>query len=79
MLTIVGALIGSSGGILSYIMCVAMNRSLSNVIFGGYAALGKSEVVDYGEHVETTVENMVDILVNAQNILVVPGYGLAVA
>jgi NAD(P) transhydrogenase len=80
LLTIVGSLIGSSGAILTYIMCVAMNRSLSNVIFGSYADLAggpKMEVT--GTHVETTVDAVVELIVNSKDIIVVPGYGLAVA
>lgn len=80
LLTIVGSLIGSSGAILTYIMCVAMNRSLTNVIFGSYADLGggpKMEVT--GTHTETTVDAVVELIVNSKDIVVVPGYGLAVA
>merc|ERR1712096_337557 len=81
LLTIVGSLIGSSGAILTYIMCVAMNRSLTNVIFGSYADLGgggpKMEVT--GTHTETNVDSVVEMIVNSKDIIVVPGYGLAVA
>lgn len=80
LLTIVGSLIGSSGAILSYIMCKAMNRSLENVIFGSYADLGdgpKMEVT--GTHTETNIESTVDLMVNAKEVIIVPGYGLAVA
>merc|ERR1712096_587240 len=80
LLTIVGSLIGSSGAILTYIMCVAMNRSLANVIFGSYADLGGGkQAAIVGEHTETTVDQVVELMVNAKDILVVPGYGLAVA
>lgn len=80
LLTAVGALIGSSGAILSYIMCVAMNRSLPNVIFGGYAAAPKGPAMEItGTHTEIDVAQAADMVVNARKVLIVPGYGLAVA
>lgn len=82
LLTIVGALIGSSGAILSYIMCVAMNRSIVNVIFGGYgtSSTGGGEAMKVtGEVTETNVEECVEWLTSAKNVIIVPGYGLAVA
>lgn len=81
LLTIVGSLIGSSGAILSYIMCKAMNRSLENVIFGSYAdlAAGKQQVQITGTHTETNVDQVAEIMTSAKEIIVVPGYGLAVA
>jgi NAD(P) transhydrogenase len=82
LLTIVGALIGSSGAILSYIMCVAMNRSIFNVIFGGYGTSstgsGKAEAVT-GSVTETSVDEVVQWLAEAKSVIIVPGYGLAVA
>ncbi len=84
LMTIVGALIGSSGAILSYIMCVAMNRSLTNVIFGGLLTKSKSSkggkpMEITGTHTEINQDNAVDLITGAQNIIVVPGYGLCVA
>merc|ERR1712113_651569 len=73
LMTVVGALIGSSGAILSYIMCVAMNRSLPNVILGGFGTSTTGEATLW--NVDDTVEAMVD----AKRIIIVPGYGLAVA
>lgn len=81
LLTVVGALIGSSGAILSYIMCKAMNRSLANVILGGYSITAK-EVAEKGEalsHQETDISGAVDAITNARSVIIVPGYGLAVA
>lgn len=82
LMTIVGALIGSSGAILSYIMCKAMNRSLPNVILGGYGttstAGGKAmEIV--GTHSEVNVDGCAELIKNAKNIIITPGYGLCVA
>lgn len=82
LMTIVGALIGSSGAILSYIMCKAMNRSLANVILGGYGTSstggGKpAEIV--GTHTEVNVDGVVDMIKNSKNIIITPGYGLCVA
>lgn len=82
LMTVVGALIGSSGAILSYIMCKAMNRSLPNVILGGFGtsstAGGKpAEIV--GTHTEVHVDGVVELLKNANNIIITPGYGLCVA
>merc|ERR1719430_76136 len=82
LMTVVGALIGSSGGILSYIMCKAMNRSLPNVILGGYgtSSTGTGKPMEIvGEHTETNVDQTVDMMTNAKNIIIVPGYGLCVA
>lgn len=80
MLTIVGSLIGSSGAILSYIMCKAMNRSLDNVIFGSWTTGAvKAKTLEHREHVETNAEQVAELLVNSKNVVIVPGYGMAVA
>ncbi|OCL13404.1 NAD transhydrogenase mitochondrial precursor [Glonium stellatum] len=79
LLTSVGALIGVSGSILSYIMCVAMNRSLTNVLFGGIAAPADNTVKIEGEVTRATVDETVDALANAENVIIVVGYGMAVA
>ncbi|TRY71862.1 hypothetical protein TCAL_03151 [Tigriopus californicus] len=82
LMTIVGALIGSSGAILSYIMCVAMNRSLPNVILGGFgtsSTAGGKPMTITGTHTEWKVDETVEAMTNAKNIIIVPGYGLAVA
>jgi len=82
LMTVVGAMIGSSGAILSYIMCKAMNRSLPNVILGGYGTssyAGGAAMKIEGTHKEIQVPDTVDLLAEAQNILIVPGYGLCVA
>lgn len=82
MLTIIGALVGSSGAILSYIMCVAMNRSLLNVVFGGYgtSSTGTGEAMKItGTVTETNVDEVTDLILNSKNVIIVPGYGLAVA
>lgn len=79
MLTIVGSLIGSSGAILSYIMCKAMNRSLTNVIFGSYSELGGEAAKVEGTHTETSVQEVSELLANSKEVIIVPGYGLAVA
>ncbi|XP_061657824.1 NAD(P) transhydrogenase, mitochondrial [Syngnathoides biaculeatus] len=82
LLTIVGALIGSSGAILSYIMCVAMNRSLANVILGGYgtSSTGTGKPMEItGTHTEVNVDQTVDMIKEAQSIIITPGYGLCAA
>eukprot|EP01132_Coremiostelium_polycephalum_P009925 gene9925-12170_t len=82
ILTIVGALIASSGSILSYIMCKAMNRSLTNVIFGGYgtSSTGKGEAMKItGTHTEINVEQAAETIINSKNIIIVPGYGMVVS
>ena len=83
LLIITGALVGSSGAILSYIMCKAMNRSLANVIFGGFGTSsgsspgGGSEVE--GTITETTADEVAEELKEAKEVMIVPGYGMAVA
>ena len=79
LLTTVGALIGSSGAILSYIMCKAMNRSLANVILGGIATSTSASEGVTGEHTETNVQEVVELMTSAEKMIIVPGYGLAVA
>lgn len=82
LMTVVGSLIGSSGAILSYIMCKAMNRSLPNVILGGFGtssyAGGKAMEIT-GTHKEINADDTVEMMADAQNIMIVPGYGLCVA
>lgn len=82
LLIITGALVGSSGAILSYIMCRAMNRSFISVILGGFGAgagqsASSSQVV--GEAISTTVDGTVDLLLDAKSVIITPGYGMAVA
>ncbi|KAF9696750.1 hypothetical protein EKO04_005622 [Ascochyta lentis] len=79
LLTTVGALIGVSGSILSYIMCVAMNRSLTNVLFGGIAATPQTQTKIEGEITKTTSDETAEALLNAENVIIVVGYGMAVA
>lgn len=82
LMTIVGSLIGSSGAILSYIMCKAMNRSLPNVILGGYGTSstgGGKPMTITGTHTEIDVDGTSELIANAKNIIIVPGYGLCVA
>jgi NAD(P) transhydrogenase subunit beta len=82
LLIIVGALVGSSGAILSYIMCEAMNRSFFSVILGGFGAgAGKapSSVPVEGEVTPIAVDETVELLSKAKSVIVVPGYGMAVA
>ena len=80
LLIVTGALVGSSGAILSYIMCKAMNRSFISVIAGGF---GTDVVVnsdqDYGEHVEVQADEVAELLKNAKSVIITPGYGMAVA
>ena len=82
LLTTVGSLIGVSGSILSYIMCVAMNRSLTNVLFGGIASSPANAQVGTsleGKIAETTVDETAETLGNAESVIIVVGYGMAVA
>ena len=79
LLLTVGSLIGVSGSILSYIMCVAMNRSLTNVLFGGIAAPAKTDHEMKGSITKTTTEETIDALAEAESVIIVVGYGMAVA
>jgi NAD(P) transhydrogenase subunit beta len=84
LLIITGALVGSSGAILSYIMCHAMNRSFLSVILGGFgaeegAAPGGASAQPAGEVKSITAEEAADLLRDAKSVVVVPGYGMAVA
>ncbi|MEU3985404.1 Re/Si-specific NAD(P)(+) transhydrogenase subunit beta [Streptomyces sp. NPDC026672] len=80
LLIVVGALVGSSGAYLSYIMCQAMNRSFLSVIAGGFgieAPSGGGE--DYGEHREINAVDAAELLAGASSVVITPGYGMAVA
>merc|ERR1712139_758429 len=78
VLTIVGALIGSSGAFLTKIMCDGMNRSLANVILGGFGTeSGAVQTKEGLVHTETNVEGCVKMLNDADRIMITPGYGLA--
>ncbi|HLS41592.1 MAG TPA: Re/Si-specific NAD(P)(+) transhydrogenase subunit beta [Ornithinicoccus sp.] len=81
LLIITGALVGSSGAILSYIMCRAMNRSFVSVIAGGFGTESgvPGEGRDYGEHRETSAGEVAALLRAARSVVIVPGYGMAVA
>jgi NAD(P) transhydrogenase subunit beta len=80
LLIVTGALVGSSGAYLSYIMCKAMNRSFLSVIAGGFgieAPRGGDE--EHGEHREIDAESVADLLTGASSVVITPGYGMAVA
>jgi len=79
LLTTVGALIGVSGSILSYIMCIAMNRSLTNVLFGGIVPTTDPTYKIEGSITKTTSEETADALATAESVIIVVGYGMAVA
>jgi NAD(P) transhydrogenase subunit beta len=81
LLIITGALVGSSGAYLSYIMCKAMNRSFISVIAGGFGveAGTSADDTDYGEHREITAEGAAELLSGAHSVVITPGYGMAVA
>jgi NAD(P) transhydrogenase subunit beta len=80
LLIITGALVGSSGAYLSYIMCKAMNRSFLSVIAGGFGNEGSAAAdADYGEHREIDAQDTAELLRNASSVVITPGYGMAVA
>lgn len=82
LLIVTGALVGSSGAILSYIMCKGMNRSFISVIAGGFGTesgtvLGDGE--EQGEYVATSAEEVAEMLKDSKSVIITPGYGMAVA
>ena len=83
LLIVVGALVGSSGAILSFIMCRAMNRNFISVIAGGFgtdtAAVTTGTVEDQGEVVSIETNEVASLLQNAKEVMIIPGYGMAVA
>jgi NAD(P) transhydrogenase subunit beta len=80
LLIVTGALVGSSGAYLSYIMCRAMNRSFLSVIAGGFGIEAVSSGdTHYGEHREITAEEAAELLREARSVVITPGYGMAVA
>lgn len=80
LLIVTGALVGSSGAILSIIMCEAMNRSFFSVIFGGFGAAPSGPAREVtGEATAIQLEGVVDLLKAAKSVVIVPGYGMAVA
>ena len=80
LLIVTGALVGSSGAILSYIMCRAMNRNFVAVIMGGFGtASGSAAAVPQGEVIATSSEEVAHLLSDAKEVVIVPGYGMAVS
>ncbi len=83
LLIVAGALVGSSGAILSYIMCKAMNRSFFSVILGGFGSAEGAPAADTGGEHRTvrsgSPEDVAFLLGNAESVIIIPGYGLAVA
>ncbi|MEO0693085.1 MAG: NAD(P)(+) transhydrogenase (Re/Si-specific) subunit beta, partial [Pseudomonadota bacterium] len=79
LLIVVGALVGSSGAILSYIMCKAMNRSFVSVILGGFGGAAGEQMAVEGEQVAIDADGVAVALNEADSIVIIPGYGMAVA
>ena len=79
LLIVTGALVGASGAILSYIMCKAMNRSFISVILGGFGGGGGSQMEIEGEQIAIESAGVADALAEAKSVVIVPGYGMAVA
>ena len=79
LLIVVGALVGSSGAILSYIMCKAMNRSFVSVILGGFGGGGGEQMAVEGEQIAIDADGVATALQEADSVIIVPGYGMAVA
>ena len=79
LLIVVGALVGSSGAILSYIMCKAMNRSFVSVILGGFGGTTGPAMEVVGEQIAIDTEGVAAALNDAESIIIIPGYGMAVA
>ncbi|MDX2708289.1 Re/Si-specific NAD(P)(+) transhydrogenase subunit beta [Streptomyces sp. PA03-6a] len=80
LLIVTGALVGSSGAYLSYVMCKAMNRSFLSVIAGGFGAPAPTGGdAEQGEHRETSAQETAELLENATSVIITPGYGMAVA
>jgi NAD(P) transhydrogenase subunit beta len=76
---VVGALVGSSGAILSYIMCKAMNRSFISVILGGFGGPAGEQMAVEGEQVAIDTDGVAAALNEADSVILIPGYGMAVA
>ena len=79
LLIVVGALVGSSGAILSYIMCKAMNRSFVSVILGGFGGSSGPQMAVEGEQVAIDADGVAAALDEADSVVIIPGYGMAVA
>ncbi len=79
LLIVVGALVGSSGAILSYIMCKAMNRSFVSVILGGFGGPAGEQMAVEGEQIAIEADGVATALNEADSVIIIPGYGMAVA
>ena len=79
LLIVVGALVGSSGAILSYIMCKAMNRSFVSVILGGFGGTSGPAMEVEGEQIAIDADGVATALNDADSVIIIPGYGMAVA